>query len=199
MMQSLELKTPATGLAVTLAEAKEHLRIDSSDEDSLITSLIHAATEYVSGRNGFIGRALLEQTWYMYFTAFDDIELPLPPCISVEGIIYKDTDGATQTLATSIYTVNVAREPALITLKPNQTWPETDGSWDAVKVEFTCGYAGGSPENDAIPHAIRAAIKLVLGDLYQNREAGAIVNGARYEVNPTVKALLNPYRANMGL
>lgn len=198
-MQSLELVTPAVELPVTLTEAKEHLRVDSSDEDDLITSLIYAATDFVSGRNGYTGRALLPQTWNAYFAKFSDIELPLPPCISVASVTYKDTDSASQTLATSVYTVNTARHPALINLKPNQTWPETDESWDAVRVQFSCGYANGSPAREAIPYSIKAAIKLVIGDLYQNREGGNLVNGARYEINPTVKALLNPYRADMGL
>ncbi len=197
--QSLELVTEAAELPVTLAEAKEHLRVDSSDEDTLITSLIYAATDFVSGRNGYTGRALLPQTWDAYFSKFDDIELPLPPCISVASITYKDTDSASQTLATSVYTVNTARQPALVTLKPIQTWPATDESWDAVKIRFTCGYAGGSPAREAVPYSIKAAIKLVIGDLYQNREGGNLVNGAKYEINPTVKALLNPYRVDMGL
>lgn len=199
MMQSLELKTDATSLPVTLAEVKEHLRVDTSDEDTLLNTLIYAATEHVSGRNGYTGRVLLPQTWYAYYSDFSEIELPLAPCISVDAITYKDQDSATQTLSTDVYTANTAREPALIQLKPNQSWPETDGSWDSVKVEFQAGYSGGSPAADAVPYAIKAAILLVIGDLYQNREGGALVAGASYEINPTVKNLLRPYRVDIGL
>lgn len=198
-MQSLVLVTEAASLPVSLTEAKEHLRVDTSDDDGLITSLIHAAADFVAGRNGYTGRALLPQTWDAYFAAFTDIELPLPPCIEVTAITYKDSDSATQTLATSVYTVNTARQPALVTLKPNQEWPATDGSWDAVKIRFQCGYPNGSPASEAVPYSIKAAIKLVIGDLYHNREGGNLVNGAKYEINPTVRALLNPYRVDMGL
>ena len=54
--------SPATQL-VSLALAKQHLRIDSTFEDSYITALIDAVTSYLDGYNGILGQSLINQTW----------------------------------------------------------------------------------------------------------------------------------------
>lgn len=205
--QSLALVTAPSVNPVTLAEVKEHLRVDTTDEDTLIATLISAAVDYVSGRSGFTGRALVTQTWDYYLPEFPannaPILLPLPPVQSVTSVIYKDENGTEQTLATSIYGTNNASEPAALVVKQDQTWPETYLAWDAVKIRFVAGYAptgGGSPTDFAsgVPDAIKAAIFLTVGDLYQNREAQNLTTGS-FQINHTVKNLLNPYRADMGL
>lgn len=203
--QSMQIVTSPEVQPLTLAEAKEHLRMDTSDEDTLIEALISAATDHVSGRNGYTARALVQQTWDVYFSTFPDdvgLKLPFPPLISVDSISYLDADGVSQTLATSVYMVTKT-EPAFVKLKANQSWPDVLEQADCITVRMTCGYSPGddSPTDYAenVPQSIKAAMKLVIGDLYQNREAAALVSGAKYEPNPAVKALLNPYRVDMGL
>lgn len=191
--QALTLVTAPTSLPITLLEAKEHLRVDHSAEDLLIEQLIKAAADYVGGRNGYTGRALNTQTWDVYFDEFTEImQLPLPPLQSVTSIQYRDTDGNYQTLSTSLYSVRTATEPAAILVKDGEQYPDTQVAWDAVKIRCVLGYT-------STPDAVKAAIKLVIGDLYQNREAQTLVNGAQYEINNTVKALLYPYRVDVGL
>ena len=51
-------------------------------------------------------------------------------------------------------------------------------------------------ESQVYPAAVKAAVLLVCGDLYENRE-GAIV-GTIHVVNPTVERLLTFYRDGMG-
>lgn len=206
-LQSLAIVTAPTVNPVTLDAVKAHLRVDTNDEDALIETLIAAAVDYVSGRNGFTGRALVTQTWDYYLAEFPAnnaaIVLPLPPVQSVTEITYKDSDGSTQTLATSVYSANVASEPAAVVLKQDQAWPATSAAWDAVKIRFVAGYiptGGGSPTDYAsgVPQAFKAAIFLTVGDLYQNRQGQNLSTGS-FQVNNTVKNLLNPYRADMGL
>ncbi len=206
-LQSLALVTAPSVEPVTLAEVKEHLRVDTTDEDTLIATLITAAVDYVSGRNGYTGRVLVQQTWDCYLDKFPEnngkIELPLPPVQSVTSITYQDENGATQTLATSVYSVNTTSEPAQIVVKQDQEWPDTYLAWDAVKIRFVAGYAptnDGSPTDFAsgVPAAIKAAIFLAVADLYENRAAQELSSG-QFQINQTVKNLLNPYRADMGL
>lgn len=203
--QAIKLITPVTRQPITLEEAKMHLHVDHDEENDLIEQLIASATDFVSGRNGYTGRVLLPQTWRVFFEGFcDSMILPLPPLINIDSVQYRDTSGNYQTLSDSVYSVNDASEPACMILNSGQSFPSTGTAWDAVKIEFTAGYMPAdvnSPTDprSGVPAAIKAAIKLIVGDLYQNREAQALVNGAKYEPNPTVQALLYPYRVNIGL
>lgn len=49
----------------------------------------------------------------------------------------------------------------------------------------------------AVPASIRAALLLIVGDLYENRE-GQIIGATRAD-NPAVMRLLTPYRKGMGI
>lgn len=204
-LKALALVTAPSQTPITLTEAKAHLRRDDSDEDTLISGLILAATGHVEGRTGYTGRALCPQTWDFYLSEFPSdpsklIEIPLPPLIAVDSITYLDRDGAEQTLATTVYEVNTATAPASLGLKQDQTWPETRQAWNAVKIRFQAGYAAfdESPTdfNGTDIPVFQAAIKLVLADLFENRSAGG---HDKYEVNPAAKALLYPLRVNIGL
>lgn len=48
-----------------------------------------------------------------------------------------------------------------------------------------------------VPGGVRAALLLIVGDLYENRE-GQITGVSRAE-NPTVMCLLSPYRTGLGV
>lgn len=203
-LQSLSLVTPPPMPPISRAAAKAHLRVDGDDENDVIDALIQAATDRVSGRNGFTGRALVPQTWDYYlpfFPANGVICIPLPPLRSVTSITYRDSAGTTQTLSAGLYTVNPASEPGTVELVYGQSWPETFSSWDAVKIRFNCGYAPADPASPSdlasgVPEAIKTAIKLFLTDLYENRSAQSSV---KLEENIAAMAILLSYKTNLGL
>ena len=63
---------------ITNADAKLHLRVDSNEDDDLLTSLINAAREFCEG---FQHRAFITQTWELWLDGWPDkdyIEIPLP-------------------------------------------------------------------------------------------------------------------------
>lgn len=203
-LQALNLHEAASVYPVTLAEAKTHLRVDHSDEDALISSLIAAATSHVEGRAGYTGRALVSQVWDYSLASFPQegfINIPLPPLMEVISVTYLDKDGATQTLGIDYYEVNTFTQPARIHLAYGKSWPETYEAWNAVTIRFRAGYAptdSDSPTDMAsgVPESIKAAILLIIGDLYHNRQAQ---QDAKLELNRSVQALLYPYRVNIGL
>ena len=67
----LRLKTAPTLTPVSVAEAKTHLRIDSSftADDTYIETLINVAT---SAAENYTNLALMEQSWYLDIDAFPD-------------------------------------------------------------------------------------------------------------------------------
>lgn len=80
----LRLKTAPTIEPITLAEAKLHLRVDSADDNTLITALIITARQLAERE---VRRAFITQTWQMYLdSAKAEIEIPKPPLQSIESI-----------------------------------------------------------------------------------------------------------------
>ena len=175
---------------VTLAEAKAHLRVDHSDEDATINGLIKAATSYLDGRSGILGRCLVTQTWEETFDAFptNAIELPLGPVASVTSVKYLDQAGAEQTLSAGVYTVDTASLVARIV--SDDAWPATKATANAVTVRYVAGTASAS-----IPGAIRHAILLLVGHWYENRQPAA--EGSAAELPFAVSALLSPFRRSV--
>lgn len=184
---SLTIKTAPAVEPITLTEAKAHLRRDDTADDTLITSLIEAVREHADGAAGWLGRAIITQTWTLKLDAFSDqITIPLPPLQSVTSVKYIDTDGTEQTLASSVYQV-VSGEPARLVLAYGQSWPSTRTEPDAVRIEFVAGYGVAV----AVPETIKAALLLHLGTLYRDRES---TGNAQSELPMAYNALLMPLK-----
>lgn len=186
----LKLVTPPAERPVSLAEARLHLRVDHTDEDDLIAGLLDAAVDHLDGASGILGRALVTQAWDLVLDALpcDAIQLPLAPLVSVSSVQYYDTAGALQTLSPSLYYVDAISQPGWVTRLSTATWPDTMDGANAVIVRFVAGYGAAA----AVPGAIKAAIKLLVGHLYRNREA---TTAEALTATPmAVDALLAPYR-----
>lgn len=174
---------------VTLAEARAHLRVTNTDEDTLITSLITAARQWAEE---YTRRAFVTQTLEYRIPKFADrIYLPRPSLQYVVSVKYLDGDEALQTLA-STYWVEHTSDVSVgyIQRAPTQTWPSVADRDDAVRIQYVAGYADpGSPTAGigGVPEAIRRAILLLLGDAFRNRDAPM-------EASKTVEYLLSPYR-----
>ena len=164
---SLRLVTPASALAVTLAEAKAHLRVDGTDEDSLITALIAAATETAEQ---ITGRAIMLQTWEIAIDAFpESIDITRVPLSSVTSVTYTDAAGASQTLTSGThYRIRTIDDFSFSSIVPayGYTWPTTRSDTDVVVVRFVAGYANAA----AVPQPIKNWILLAIGDMYARRE-----------------------------
>lgn len=172
---------------VTLTEAKSHLRVDIDDDDTLITSLITTAREYVELA---ARRALITQTWRYSLDEWPDshqIEIPRPPLQSVSSIVYIESDGTSNTWTTDEYDVDTDREPGRVVLAYGESWPsETLRPMSPIQITFVAGY--GSSASD-VPEIYRQAVLLLVGHWYENREATAVGPIAR-TIPLAVKSLL---------
>jgi uncharacterized phiE125 gp8 family phage protein len=153
---------------VALEQVRAHEIIDGSAEDMLLREYLDAATEKFDGPSGILGLALAPQTWSQQYTGFSSpICLPVRPVQSVTSITYQDADDATQTLATSVYSLvaNHKCGPRIV-LKSGQSWPATYSRDDAVTVTFVAGF----PSAAAVPHRIKQMIRLLVADWWMTRE-----------------------------
>lgn len=198
----LILITPPTIEPVTIVEAKAHLRVISSDDDTLISALIAAARMNVEG---WLGRALIGQTWDLYLDefptdTFKGIEIPLPPLISIDSVKYDDTSGVEQTMNPSSYYVDVASQPGwLVPTGSGASWPTTIDAINSVRIRFTAGYVtNDSPPVGSVPQDIKSGLLLVLGSLYEHRES-QIVGTIANKLPLGVEYLLRRHRVLLGM
>lgn len=178
---------PATPL-LDLTTAKQHLHVTHALEDSLIELYAAAVESALDGHQGTLGRALISQQWQLTLTAFPcgAIRLPLPPFISVDAFVYTPRDGVETTLTTADYVVRKNLGEAYVEPPQGLAWPT--GDMDSVVITFSAGFGDDA---DDVPAAIRAAALLMLADVYTYRDAKI---AAALVTNPTVNALLSPYR-----
>jgi uncharacterized phiE125 gp8 family phage protein len=155
---------------VTLNEAKLHCRIDGSTEDALITSLIRVAREYCET---FTGRAFVNRNVIYAMDRWPSrgqIILPRPPVTSVTSVQYYDIEGAPVTLtAGTDYIADADSEPGRIVLPSGKAWPSARlHTVNPIRITYVAGYGETSA---SVPEYIKAAIKLCVGNWYENREA----------------------------
>lgn len=163
----LKVTTGPASEPITAAEAKAHCRIDTTDEDTYIGTLIAVAREMVEIDSE---RAFIEQTLTLTLDRFPEfIELRRCPIFDADDVVitYIDTAGDTQTLDPAEYRVDDASEPGRIAPAFGYVWPLTQIDMNAVAVEFTAGYADAA----AVPAIAKHAIKLLVGHWHENREA----------------------------
>lgn len=180
---------------LSLDEVKRHCRVETADDDALLADMIEAATARLDGYAGILGRALVNQSWRLDLAGFcDPIRLPLAPIVSVTHVKYYDavTDTLT-TLATSVYELLADDLGGYVALKPGQTWPAVSSLRTVtVQVTYVAGYGAAA---SAVPAPIRAAAKLMVGDLYAARETFQVGSSpATLPTSVTVDRLLAPYR-----
>lgn len=159
---------------ITVAEAKAHSYITTTDEDTLIESMIGAACE------GFEQLTAIALTATDYTRRLDcwpaDAYLVLPrwPLNSVASVAYTDDNGDAGTLGAANYWVDTASEPGRVWLHRNSWWPSaTLRSGPSIVISYNAGYA--SP--DAVPDLIKRCLLVMFADLYEHREATVLAAG----------------------
>lgn len=207
----LRVVTAATGEQITLAEAKNHLKLDdygspaSHPDDTLIEGLITAAREWAEN---YTGRAIVPQTFELVMSRFptkqctgigDEIPLPMAPIVAVSSVTYLDGAGASQTVATSDYTVDNWSTPGYVYPINGVSWPNTEVNPGAVTVRYSAGFTlpTDSPNNLPCPKSVKSAMLLIIGHLYANREQTSDLD--LKEIPLGVTSLLDTVRIRLGV
>jgi uncharacterized phiE125 gp8 family phage protein len=206
----LRLITPPASEPISLAEAKTHLRVIDSDQDSLISALITAAR---MNCENWTGRAFVDQEWELVLDGFPStsllttgttdvkyaIRIPKPRLIEVTQFAYDDAAGDEQIMNVSDYYVDSVSEPGWVVPNGTSSWPSTIDAINSVRIRFRAGYLStDSPPVDDVPDDVKAAIKLTLGSLFEHRES-QVVGTIASALPIGVEALLRPHRVLLGM
>jgi len=167
-----EVTTGPASEPLTSTEVKNHLKVDFTTDDDLITTLIESARQWAEDE---LNMGLLPQTVKETFDCFPKstagnpnqlIFLSLSPVRSITDITYTDEDGTPgQTVSTSAYTLSSYHKPPVIGLKLDQEWPDTSEELANVIVEYTIGY----DDTDSIPSNIKQAMLMKISEWYEKR------------------------------
>lgn len=188
--RSLKRQTSPAVEPVSVSEAKQHLRVDTADDDTYIGTLITAARQWAEE---YLDRTLIYTQWVMKLDAFpNEIEVPRPPMAesgtaTATTVTYTLNDSqATATLSSSQYRVDRAATPGVVRNLYGQSWPSHLADQNSVSVTWWGGYGASSSD---VPAAIRHAILMHVAHLYERRLAADTMSSN--EVPFGVKALLD--------
>lgn len=211
-MYKLTLVTSPAEEPITTAEAKTHLRITTSDDDTYIGNLITAARE--KGEL-YTGMAFITQTWKMFMDDFpfqtkdlwwsgvreasinifnqrDYFEIPLFPLQSITHIITYADDDTSSTMSASLYYVSaysgLRARRGRVTLRENGVWPSPSRTEDGVEVQFVAGFGLSA----SVPYQIKQALLEEVAYLYENRGSCSGSDGISSD---SAKKLLGPFKS----
>ena len=194
---ALQRITAPSTWPVSLADVKAHCRVDLSDDDALLETLIEAATEMAEQATG---RALMPQTWELSLEAFpptrsgssEALVLTRVPVQSIVSLSYTDEAGVSQVVLPSSYLLNNCDDFGFATVVPifASLWPTEARD---IKLRFVAGYLDAS----TVPTSIKQWIKLQVAAMYDNREAEMTMRGNPVKLG-FVDALLSRYRVMEG-
>jgi uncharacterized phiE125 gp8 family phage protein len=197
------------GEPISLQEAWFHLRIDTfgsppaSDDDAWLTDIgIPAARDWCEQ---YLGGSIAPQTIELATQGFPSGSIPLPfgPVLSISSVIYTDANGDDQTLvADTDYMLDAFVRPPVVRPAYGASWPSARASVNSVRVQYVTGYSlpDESPQTNPLPAGIRAAMLLMLGHFYNNRENSLAEYRITIQAVPNgADTLLERYRIRLSM
>ncbi len=164
---------------VTLTQAKQHLKVDVSEDDAYITSLITAGREFCEEH---CGRSFVDQSWQLGYGGWPaphqwspsyfrgEFDLARPPVRSVTSVKYRAaSDGTLTTLDPSYYTFDPDVLPGIVRMNRSLTFPSLSLNYTApIQIVIVTGPEDAS-EALAVPERVRLALLQMITQFYENR------------------------------
>lgn len=158
------VETAAASEPITLTEAKTHLRIDTSDYDSIITPLIATVRQF---GEAVTGRDFINKTYKGYLDSFphESIEIRKSKLQSITSIRYYINNILTTFSSANYYFTKADNSFSKIFLVDGSTYPSTDNRMQAVEVLFVAGYGADAT---FVPQGLKQAMLSHLAVLFNN-------------------------------
>ena len=155
---------------MTTANAKLFLRVDHSSDDTLIASLVKAASETGESLSRL---AFITQTLEMTIDEWPEdslLELWRPPLQSVTSVKYLNESAVESTWTD--YTVDIKNRPGKIIFHsfPSAALLESG----AITVRYVAGYGS---DDASVPEQIKQTVLQLVAYWYEGRGIGDVPNG----------------------
>lgn len=197
MRQSTTVTSLPAAEPLMLQEAKNWLKVDTTDDDALIAVLITTATQFAENE---LRRKLITQTVKLTIDAgrseandwlgdgFYDlpvtvlsgslprsIDLPYAPIQSVTSVVTYGVDGTSSTLSSANYYVDTSG--AKLVLYDSGSWPSDIRAAKSCEITYVAGYGDTSTN---VPSPIKTAMLMHVKEMYDMRLPCEASDGIKY-------------------
>lgn len=187
---ALQLRTGPAVEPISLEETKSFMRIDGSDDDILINSLIAAARIYIETTMGLI---MISESWSYYIDKWPNksvIYMPLSPIISVDEIRIHSSPSSYETLEAEHYQADIySNHPRIKILNTPSTTPLAS-SLNQIEIQITAGF--GDQISD-VPSDLKQAMLMLVTHWFEKREPIGY-GGTFVKVPVAIEAILSNYK-----
>jgi uncharacterized phiE125 gp8 family phage protein len=169
---------------LSLDEMRVYLRLETSEEDGLVLSLIKAARNAVEQGSR---RALMAQKWRLRLPRFPQdksLRLPISPILSLDAVRTFDTLGNPVLLDLASFQLDGSTLILSASLMPN------GGDGAGVEIDLTAGF--GTQPTD-VPEALRQAMRMLVAHYYEHR-ANALHEERIAHFPAAIAATVAPWR-----
>lgn len=178
------LISPPASEPISLAEAKQYLRVEHDADDTLIAALTTAARNAVELSTR---RVLMAQRWRVTlhcWPASGRIVSPVNPLISLVAARVRGESEASTALDPAAFTLDTVSVPGLIMFERTRV-KEPGRALAGIELDIEAGYRAAAD----VPAPLTQAIRLLLAQSYEQRDQ------VRPDALPeTVAALVAPFR-----
>ncbi len=185
-MTPLLIQPPAIE-PVGLAEMKNHLRLDGTQEDDLVATLITAARLMVEAMSG---RMLIDQTWRIVLDGWptsDTLRLPVGPVRQVLAARVFDAAGLPQAVAANALMLEIGSDPPKVRLIAAVSQPGR--AYAGIEIDVLAGFGATAAQ---VPAPLLQAIRMLVARWFEQR--GDVVARDAEALPPAIAALLQPWR-----
>jgi uncharacterized phiE125 gp8 family phage protein len=157
------LITPPAAEALTLAETKAHLRLDTADEDDLVNRLITVARQHLERSTGL---CLMTQGWRLSLDSVSEdgvIPIARGPVQTIESLTVYDSAGEASAVSLAGHVLDGIRRPARLVL-PQRVIPGR--AVNGIEIDFTAGF--GATATD-VPDTLKRAMLTHVAQMFACR------------------------------
>jgi len=172
---------------VSFEEIERHIRDVPSEDKEHVEGLVTAATTWLDGPAGWLGRALGPQLleWQLDAWPCGNWRWPIIPFLELDSVTYIDVNGNEQTL------------PGTDPLDADG-FPSVRGRPGDIRIRYWAGYGKRDPDDAekwmaSAPAPIKVAIMMLVAQWYNTRE-NVITGTIATDMPFAVDALLQPFR-----